>query len=101
MTVTTASCRDLFEGIKRQIVEKLEVICEQYYVQYCTLLGHYVTAIRDNVITRDRNQLMFDIASFEIGKFMETQRSRPEKQKEFQILVDIIHKSIGDKLNFL
>uniref|UniRef100_A0A1I7UZ18 Vacuolar protein sorting-associated protein 28 homolog n=1 Tax=Caenorhabditis tropicalis TaxID=1561998 RepID=A0A1I7UZ18_9PELO len=100
MTVSSATCRDLLEEIKRQHSERMGVILEQHYVQYCSLLGAYVTAIRDDVITRDRNQLMFDIASFEIGKFIEHQKTHPgQRGREFQLLVDIIHKSIGDKLN--
>lgn len=98
MTVPTAKLRPLFDGIKKQIVERLTVIQEQHYVQYCSLLGVYVTAIRDDVITRDRNQLMFDIAAFEIGNFVEKQKVNQEKRREFQILVDIIQKSIGGKL---
>lgn len=98
MTVSTSKLRPLFDGIKKQIVERHTVIQEQHYVQYCSLLGAYVTAIRDDVITRDRNQLLFDIAAFEIGNFVEMQKKSTEKRREFQILVDIMQKSIGDKL---
>lgn len=44
--------------------------------------------------------MMFEIAAFEIGKFLEKQKNDTGKQKEFQILVEIIRKSIGEKLNF-
>ncbi|EGT44599.1 hypothetical protein CAEBREN_11077 [Caenorhabditis brenneri] len=100
MTVSSATCRPLLEAIKKQITEREDVIYEQHYVQYCSLLGAYVTAIRDDLITRDRNQLMFDIASFEIGKFMSSQKLRSgKKAREFQLLAEIIQKSIGDKLS--
>ncbi|CDH93443.1 RPAP1_N domain-containing protein [Caenorhabditis elegans] len=102
MTLSTSSqsCRDLLGAIKTQILERETVIYEQHYVQYCSLLGAYVTAIRDDLITRERNQMMFEIAAFEIGKFLEKQKNDTGKQKEFQILVEIIRKSIGEKLNF-
>ncbi|ULT97697.1 hypothetical protein L3Y34_005492 [Caenorhabditis briggsae] len=99
MTVSTATCRRMFEAIKAQHLEREQAIYEQHYVQYCSLLGAYVSAIRDDVITRDRNPLMFDIASFEIGQFIRKQKNDAEKRRDFQILADIIHKSIGDKLN--
>ncbi|UMM30876.1 hypothetical protein L5515_012582 [Caenorhabditis briggsae] len=99
MTVSTATCRRMFEAINAQHLEREQAIYEQHYVQYCSLLGAYVSAIRDDVITRDRNPLMFDIASFEIGQFIRKQKNDAEKRRDFQILADIIHKSIGDKLN--
>ncbi|CAI2350155.1 unnamed protein product [Caenorhabditis sp. 36 PRJEB53466] len=97
--MTAPSRRDLLEPIKRQISERENVIFEQHYVQHCSLLGAYVSAIRDNVVTRDRNPLMFEIAAFEIGMFLKNPHGNDaEKRREFQLLVEIIRKSIGDKL---
>lgn len=43
---------------------------DKYYAQYATLLGLYARAIRDSVITRERNELVFYIASVELGLFV-------------------------------
>uniref|UniRef100_A0A8R1IAS4 RPAP1_N domain-containing protein n=1 Tax=Caenorhabditis japonica TaxID=281687 RepID=A0A8R1IAS4_CAEJA len=101
--MTLSASRSLLDAIKLQICEREDVIYEQHYVQYCSLLGAYVTAIRDDLITRDRNPMMFEIAAFEIGKFLEKMQKNPgdsEKNREFQLLVEIVRKSIGNKLSF-
>ena len=56
--------------IRRKAEEEAPIFEEQHYTQYVELLGAYAAAIRDEKITRDRNQFMFTIASEELGRFV-------------------------------
>ncbi|CAI5448590.1 unnamed protein product [Caenorhabditis angaria] len=101
MTISNQNATDILPIIKKQIEENEKLIDEQFYVQYCSLLGAYVGAIRDEIVTKNRNELMWEIASFEIGRFMKRfgqNKGDLEKLRQFELLADIIRKSIGDKL---
>lgn len=56
--------------IRRSSQENALKFEDQYYQQYVEILGAYAAAIRDDKITRERNQLMFTIASEELGRFV-------------------------------
>ncbi|CAB3406887.1 unnamed protein product [Caenorhabditis bovis] len=100
MTIKNCHAQDILKMLKAQTVEREQIVLEQHYVQYTSLLGAYVAAIRDETITKERNELMWTIASFEIGRFVARrgQLTTQANQKELDVLVEIIRKSIGDKL---
>lgn len=104
MTIKLKDAEEIMEQIRRLSKEQSSVLEESYYVQYTTLLGSYTACIRDEKVTRERNPLMFAIAAEELGHFVlrhSVQESGldPERVKEFDVLVDIIRKSLHGKLD--
>ncbi|CAD6192785.1 unnamed protein product [Caenorhabditis auriculariae] len=105
VTVDTAAMKTVYEIIKTRSVEAEREIDEQHYVQYTALLSAYAAAIRDQIVTRDRNGLMFEIAAFELGNYV-SRHSRlpeagqePEKRKHIDIFIEVVRKTLQGKLN--
>uniref|UniRef100_A0A915E7K7 RNA polymerase II-associated protein 1 N-terminal domain-containing protein n=1 Tax=Ditylenchus dipsaci TaxID=166011 RepID=A0A915E7K7_9BILA len=104
-----SKAKSIMEHIKerRQDVHvEVEEQCYQYYTQ---LLAMYAAAIRDEVVTSERNPIPFAIASEELGEFVKRhssnmlqkgQRDGDDKAvKELDLLVDIIRRTVAGKLN--
>ncbi|VDN52552.1 unnamed protein product, partial [Dracunculus medinensis] len=91
--MTLKKTRNFLEYMEADISRSRIEVEDKYYAQYATLLGLYARAIRDSVITRERNELVFYIASVELGLFERKQG------KEFQALISMIRKSVNDKLS--
>ncbi|KAK5974838.1 hypothetical protein GCK32_003215 [Trichostrongylus colubriformis] len=104
MTIKLKDAEQLLSQIRQLSKRQASVLEEQHYVQYSTLLGEYTAAVRDEKVTRDRNPVMFAIASEELGYFVQRHTSQEtgkdtERVKEFDALVEIIRGALHEKLN--
>ncbi|VDP11607.1 unnamed protein product [Onchocerca flexuosa] len=57
------------------------VIEMKYFSQFEKLLRTYAEAIRDNIIMKNRNQLLYEIASSELGYFIQLRMTRSIDEK--------------------
>uniref|UniRef100_A0A0N5AKL2 RPAP1_N domain-containing protein n=1 Tax=Syphacia muris TaxID=451379 RepID=A0A0N5AKL2_9BILA len=86
--------------------DDVELLESEFYVQYSQLLAIYAKSIREELVTRQRNPLMFKIASTELGFFINRHEQRiktlndghRERLKEFDLLVDMFRHALAGKL---
>ncbi|CAI4227135.1 unnamed protein product [Auanema sp. JU1783] len=104
ITASVEGSEKIMDAITSLRGTQWEVFESQHYVTYCSLLGAYTTSLRDKKVTRERNPLMFKIASEELGEFVKRHSKNDqtvgEKPKEFDCLVEIIVNSLKDVLTF-
>ncbi|KAJ1347432.1 hypothetical protein KIN20_002482 [Parelaphostrongylus tenuis] len=103
MTIKMSDAADIMKHIRLLSSEQAPELEEQHYVQYTSLLGVYAASIRDGKVTRDRNPVMFAIASEELGRFVlrhshQDSCGDESKAKEFDVLVEIIRGTLQGKL---
>jgi hypothetical protein len=106
MTLSKSAAKPLLDHIlewRKRFIVDVEM---QYYQQYSQVLAMYAAAVRDERITPDRNPVPFAIAASELGEFvkrhtahMDSSNSQ-ERVKEFDVLVEIIRKTVQGKLSF-
>lgn len=103
MTIKMTDAADIMEHIRLLSSEQASELEEQHYVRYTSLLGAYAASIRDGKVTRDRNPVMFAIASEELGRFVLRHSHQDlcrdkSKAKEFDVLVEIIRGTLQGTL---
>ncbi|GMR47581.1 hypothetical protein PMAYCL1PPCAC_17776 [Pristionchus mayeri] len=96
----------LLAGAKSRSEESVHEMEDALFVPYAQQLGCYLAALRDDVVMRGRNEALFELASNELGRFVQrhtegTERNPdPNRAKEFDVLVDIIRKTMASKISF-
>ncbi|PAV63420.1 hypothetical protein WR25_08385 [Diploscapter pachys] len=92
LTATTDQASDLLQEICKQSCDRVESSEEQYYVQYFQLLSFYAIALKDEKVTKSRNELMFDLASAELNAFIDRHKTgqHEENTEKFNLMRQIV-----------
>ncbi|GMT23518.1 hypothetical protein PFISCL1PPCAC_14815, partial [Pristionchus fissidentatus] len=96
----------LISGAKCRSSESSTELEDALFVPYAQLLGCYLAGLRDDAVIRGRNEALFDLASNELGRFVERhtkggeRHPDPNRAKEFDALVEIIRRTMSAKISF-
>ncbi|KAI1726246.1 RNA polymerase II-associated protein 1 [Ditylenchus destructor] len=107
MTLQKSSAGFILRHIKMRRSEIVKDIEEQCYESYTQLLAMYAAAIRDEIVTVDRNPVPFAIASEELGEFVKrhtknknaTPSQSEERLKGIDLLVDMVRVAVAGKIS--